>query len=64
MQHGSTARSNGSRCRWRGGAEIAKLPEPGDHVELVLDDAQLKALRTGIREGGGPLSWRFPVPPG
>jgi hypothetical protein len=41
-------------------AEIVKQPELGDHVELVLGAEQLKALRTGKRDHGGPLSWRFP----
>jgi len=41
-------------------AEVLGRPELGDHVELVLDGAQLKALRTGTRQPGGPMSWRFP----
>ena len=41
-------------------AEILGRPDLGDHVEVVLDDAQLKALHTGPRVRSLPMSWRFP----
>ncbi|MSR39841.1 MAG: hypothetical protein EXS02_13510 [Planctomycetes bacterium] len=41
-------------------AEILGRQDLPDHVEVLLDAEQLKALHTGTRERDGPLSWRFP----
>ena len=41
-------------------AEILGRQDLDEHVEVVVDEAQLKALRTGPRIHSLPMSWRFP----